>query len=227
MARGYSQSRSEGPGYSEGSDRKSQPRIEYPSGLRADLAKEFKEMARTKSGEAGKAMSFMDDKSMSEIIDYVAKAVEPITDHITSNKEGVEAAKALLASKKGGTYPWDDFRELTNHLNISILTPEEVEEDAFDVGEGDYAGMMNEIMRYEFAEEVMSDSRGEYRSTNSDDDDANEYAKDQNRADFAKFFLRQRVEMAEGIQKELTAKLDEVKNNAVKRWLDLREKGNI
>jgi hypothetical protein len=73
----------------------------------------------------------------------------------------------------------------------------------------------------------MSDSRGNYLRTNYDNDDKNEANESKNRANFVKSFIKGRLEAAEDAGKELQANLDKVRSNAVERWLNQREKGNI
>ena len=92
---------------------------------------------------------------------------------------------------------------------------------------GDYAEKMSQVLDYEYAEDVMSDTRGNYRRTNYDDDDRNEVNEEKNKADFAKSFIKKRLELAEKMGEEIYANLDKVRVNAVDRWLNQREKGNI
>jgi hypothetical protein len=149
MARGYSQSRSEGPGYSEGSDRKSKPRSEYPpetedykykNALKAD----FMALARTKSGDEGKAMSFMDDKQMSDLVKTVAEATSDARSQLDDFDRTVEdATKALDAgiidfgsySQASEVLPLT-FSEIQNGDDPFELISDAVEEERPDDIEG-------------------------------------------------------------------------------------------
>jgi len=113
-------------------------------------------------------------------------------------------------------------------MGINLLTPDEMKEaDEDEDAPGDYAEKMSQILDYEYEDEVMSDSRDNYLRTNYDDYDKNEANESKNKAGFAKSFIKDRLEAAENTGKELQANLDKVRTNAVNRWLNQREKGNI
>jgi hypothetical protein len=122
MARGYSQSRSEGPGYSEGSDRKSQPRSEYPPETedykyKNELKADFMALARTKDGEEGKAMSNMDDKVMADIIKHVADE----TSEARSQREDFDhTVKLANRAIENDTVDWGSYSESGDILPLTL-----------------------------------------------------------------------------------------------------------
>lgn len=167
-------------------------------------------------------------EEMEELVGYVMVASEMAANHLSSHLESVEAAKTLLKENKKGTYPYDDFDELTRGLGVNLLFADErIEADEDEDIAGDYAEKMSQVLDYEYAEDVMSDTRGNYRRTDYDDYDRNEVNEEKNKADFAKSFIKKRLELADKMGEEIYANLDKVRVNAVERWLDQREKGNI
>ena len=122
MARGYSQSRSEGPGYSEGSDRKSIPRSEYPPETedyeyKNALAKDFKEMARTKSGDEGKAMSFMDDKEIADLIKKVAEETSEARSQLDDFNQTVKLANRAI---ENDSVDWGSYTDAGSILPLTL-----------------------------------------------------------------------------------------------------------
>ena len=163
-----------------------------------------------------------------ELVGYVAVASEKSAEHRASHLESVEVAKRVLKEYKKGTYPYDDFDELTRGMGINLLFADErIEADEDEDIAGDYAEKMSQVLDYEYSEDVMSDTRGNYRRTNYDDYDRNEANEEKNKAQFAKEFIKKRLELAEKMGEEMYANLDKVRVNAVDRWLNQREKGNV
>ena len=121
MARGYAQSRSEGPGYSEGSDRKSQPRSEYPPGTddyeyKNKVAAELKSLARTGDAD-GKTILAMDDPTRN-------KLVVAIADGTTDARSGLDdfdyQVKAANKAIDAGTVDFESYTEAGAILPLNL-----------------------------------------------------------------------------------------------------------
>jgi hypothetical protein len=227
MARGYSQSRS------EGFAKKGSPADLRNQALDAQASQSAQKLLEASKFAVEGLLSRMNvpklnADEMEDLVKYTASASERASDHLASHRESVEAAKRVLKDNKKGTYPYDDFDELTRGMGINLLFADEREEaDEDEDIAGDYAEKMSQVLDYEYAEEVMSDTRGNYRRTNYDDYDRNEVNEEKNRADFAKSFIKKRLELADKMGEEIYANLDRVRSNAVDRWLNQREKGNV
>lgn len=158
---------------------------------------------------------------LDDLASWAAAASEQTSEHLASHTESVKAGKEVLANNKKGTYPFDDFDELTRGLGVNLLTPEEMKEADEEEG-GDYAEKMSQVLDYEYSEDVMSDTRGNYRRTNYDNDDRNEANENWNKMQFAKGFIKSRLADAERTTKALYAELDRTREDAVRRWLPKR-----
>jgi len=163
----------------------------------------------------------LSEGELEDLAKWAANYSEQTSDHLASHLESIEAAKQVLKDNKKGTYPFDDFDELTRGIGVNLLTPEEMKEADEEDG-SDYAEKMSQVLDYEYAEDVMSDTRGNYRRTNYDNDDRNETNENWNKAQFSKGFIKSRLEDAERTTKVLYAELDRTREDAVRRWLPTR-----
>lgn len=228
MSRGYSQSRSEGFAKEGSPAAERRKALDIKASQSAANLMEASRAALDGILFVNKIKGGIKGEEIEELVGYVMVASEMAAGHLSSHLESVEAAKKLLKDNKKGTYPYDDFDELTRGLGVNLLFADErIEADEDEDIAGDYAEKMSQVLDYEYAEDVMSDTRGNYRRTNYDDDDKNEANEEKNKADFAKSFIKKRLELAEKMGEEIYANLDKVRVNAVERWLDQREKGNI
>jgi hypothetical protein len=227
MSRGYSQSQS------EGFAKKGSPADLRNQALDAQASQSAQKLFEASKFAVDGLLSRMtvpklNESEMEDLVKYTAAASERASDHLASHRESVEAAKKVLKDNKKGTYPYDDFDELTRGMGINLLFADEREEaDEDEDIAGDYAEKMSQVLDYEYSEDVMSDTRGNYRRTNYDDYDRNERNEEKNKADFAKSFIKKRLELADKMGEEIYANLDRVRSNAVDRWLNQREKGNV
>jgi len=121
MARGYSQSRSEGPGYSEGSDRKSQPRSEYPPGTddyeyKNKVSAELNSLVR--AGDAdGKTILAMDDPTRNKLVGAIADGTTDARSGLDDFEYQVERANKAIDA---GTVDFESYSEAGAILPLNL-----------------------------------------------------------------------------------------------------------
>jgi hypothetical protein len=206
MARGQSRASSEKPeGISKSASKK-------------DLVDHFKDLARSDIQPELKGMSKAD---LNDAADYVLEAVSEAETRQEEHDAAVVESKKLLASSKG-TYPFEDFGQIAKVLP---LTPDEMDQ-AEENGEDREEYALN-LLQANFEDEVMSDMRGNYEATNTDDYDANQDSDASNRAFFARSLLESRVAEADSVRDAHIDNANTIRQNALERWIDLRESGEV
>jgi hypothetical protein len=121
MARGYSQSRSEGPGYSEGSDRKSKPRSEYAPGTddyeyKNKVSAELNSLVR--AGDAdGKTILAMDDSTRNKLVGAIADGTTDARSGLDDFEYQVERANKAIDA---GTVDFDSYSEAGAILPLNL-----------------------------------------------------------------------------------------------------------
>lgn len=122
MARGYAQSRSEGPGYSEGSDRKSQPRSEYPPGTddyeyKNALAGEFRAMARLAQDADGRALRAIDDPTTNALVKHVAEETSEARSQLDDFNQTVKMANKAI---ENDSVEWGSYTDAGSILPLTL-----------------------------------------------------------------------------------------------------------
>lgn len=206
MARGSSRASSENPeGISKAASKK-------------DLVDHFKELARSDIQPELKGMS---KSELSQAADYVLEATSEAETRQEEHDSAVVESKKLLASGKG-TYPFEDFRQIAKVLPLTVEEMDQAEENGEDREE--YA--LN-LLQANYEDEVMSDMRGNYEPTNTDDYDTNQDRDASNRAFFARSLLESRVAEADAVRDAHIDNANTIRQNALERWIDLRESGEV
>lgn len=183
-----------------------------------DLVDHFKELARSDIQPELKGMS---KSELSEAADYVLEAVSEAESRQAEHDEAVVRAERTLKNSPG-LYPFEDFRQIAKILPLTVDEMDQAEENGEDREE--YA--LN-LLQANFEDEVMSDTRGNYEPTNTDDYDANQDRDASNRAFFARSLLEDRVKSADVDRDAHIDNANTIRQNALERWIDLRESGEI
>lgn len=183
-----------------------------------DLVDHFKELARSDIQPELKGMKQSD---LSQAADYVLEAVSEAESRQEEHDAAVVNSKKVLAGSKG-TWPFEDFRQIAKLLPLTVEEMDQAEENGEDRIE--YA--LN-LLQANYEDEVMSDMRGNYEPTNTDDYDTNENRDASNRAFFARSLLESRVAEADAVREAHIDNANTIRQNALERWIDLRESGEV
>jgi hypothetical protein len=223
MARGNSRAQSERPGSEDFKKAVAKGasgqggKIDQLAGDKADLIEHFKDLAKS---DIQPELKGLKKSELAEAADYVIEATQEAADRQKDHDDAVVRSKEVL--KGEGTYPFEDFRQVAKFLPLTADEMDQAEENGQDNEEYAY-----DLLQANFEDDVMSDMRGNYERTNTDDYDTNQSNDESNRAAFARSLLEDRVASAE---KDLDAHLDNlntIRQNALERWIDLRGKGSI
>ena len=207
MSRGYSKAKSELPDvtqYGQTGDRHREG-VYAPNSYKA-WAINF--IDRYINGGLINAQDVQLGTDFNDAANYVYNAVDERSRlyDLQKHSERVEAAQEALKSSSK--------IEFSRLRNILPLTKEEMAE-ADRKNEG-YDTAAKKIAIYAFDEERESDTRGNF--SGNDDDDKTYYARR---------MLEERIEAAKEQLQEMRDEVETTALTAFRRWVDLREKGNI
>lgn len=224
MARGYSQSQSEASSQDDflkavakGASGQG-GKINELAGDKADLIKHFKDLAKSDVQPEFKGLK---KSELAEAADYVIEATQEAKERQEEHDEAVVRSRRTL-SNAPGLYPYEDFGQVAKMLPLTSDEMDQAEENGEDREE--YA--LN-LLQANFEDEVMSDMRGNYEATNTDDYDTNQDRDASNRAFFARSLLEERVKSADRDRNTHIDNLNTIRQDAIERWINLRQKGKI
>lgn len=182
-----------------------------------DLVDHFKELARQDIQPELKGMSKSD---LSQAADYVLEAIKEAEERQEEHDAAVVRSREML--KGGGTYPFEDFHQVSRFLPLTAEEMDEAEENGDSREEYAY-----NLLQANFEDDVMSDMYGNYEPTNTDDYDTNSSNDETNRAFFARTLIEERVASADKDRDDHIDNLNTIRQNALERWIDLRESGEV
>jgi hypothetical protein len=221
MARGNSRAQSEAEDFRKAIAKGASGqggKIDELAGDKADLIEHFKDLAKS---DIQPELKGLKKKELAEAADYVIEATQEAKERQEEHDEAVVRSQRTLKNAPG-LYPYEDFRQVAKFLPLTADEMDQADENGEDREEYAY-----NLLQANFEDDVMSDNRGNYEATNTDDYDANQDRDASNRAFFARTLLENRVKSADKDRDTHIDNLNTIRQNALERWINLREKGSI